>query len=1165
MSRVGRLPTKYDVDIDDGADDIAPDFVADRGFYFSADGTRRREEVLNVAHKKRCLEPTELNDQLGEWVPVPDDTFTQDGAREALLPSGESVGPTVLGKRKEYVSTTDPMSRFRPMMGFFLDELLRHEGLSDHVHQASCAHCKTVFGRDNEARLFKCYECGEHLQCETCCLSNHALSPLHVIQEWNGSFWVPCTLNGLGLVYQLGHGGFPCPFPDDSVHRMVVIEAPIIHQIQVRYCKCEKSDTADNLEQLMQNGWFLATVTDPGTCATFRSLEAYRLYNVVGNMNVQDFITAIACATDATAASGMTWLPEQYKQFQRMARQWAFLKRLLRAGRGHDPGGVDATKLGECAVNCWACPHDGRNLPPDWRNVDPKFKFLYMLLLAVDANFRLKNRMRANEIDDPSLGPGWGYWVEPKKYKRHVKKYVNEKDISTCIAFAALLQKDTRMTTGLRVSGVGGCVCARHECMRPNGLGDLQKGERYANMDYIVMAALAGFCLMLLTISYDIGCQWKIHLPERNERLPKNVRLPLKDVQIQYGLPVWHAASHNEDCRNANSLSLKPGVGKSDGEGVERVWSVLNPIAFSTKDAGRGQRADVIEGKIDNHNWLKNVGEGEALQRKLVVAIAERDTQVVAFKVVNSTLSKDVKTLWKKMISDWLGDESKPNPYTLSQKDCPTEAEVRLELRKDEDTLTAGGKAPLHGRSATAFLTAGIQIEDTQRRIIAELAGSALVAADRENKIEEWRHTLLVKIATFRNLQKIYMPGAAAAIAAAEANRDPDAVPPKPEKIKLWMPSEMQAESGDDTLRGCVRGLLGMEAQMRVAQCENSLVALRSRLHAKRFLITFRNENVTGQLASSRAGTLIALIGERVDALAKRYRKGREALLALEGGERYPHLKQLDDAHLTLDGDWMESDMEAREKLAMLGSGQGARAPRVAPGSSKRTMSWIWTAPGALEDGEARLHESIRVEWARAHARKERWTEEVMLLREEMRRVLRYLTWQSGWWRERAALRTELSAELAAGVRAYALKQAAWHQRLGGFFRTKWNVPALVAAQQLVAVDGAHLDDLFGQELAMCPLVPRCVLHAPALLCDWIRGSPRRRTQPPPPTAPTTAWRNEARQPLAARLAVAVVLRCLPASFFISGVQAGTVRQPAAYNYSWRSLRASFAPPLWLY
>jgi hypothetical protein len=32
--------------------------------------------------------------------------------------------------------------------------------------------------------------------------------------------------------------------------------------------------------------------------------------------------------------------------------------------------------------------------------------------------------------------------------------------------------------TGLRVSGVDGCVCARHGVVRPRGLGDLQKGER---------------------------------------------------------------------------------------------------------------------------------------------------------------------------------------------------------------------------------------------------------------------------------------------------------------------------------------------------------------------------------------------------------------------------------------------------------------------------------------------------------------------------------------------------------------------------------------------------------------------------------------------------------------------------------------------------------------
>lgn len=46
--------------------------------------------------------------------------------------------------------------------------------------------------------------------------------------------------------------------------------------------------------------------------------------------------------------------------------------------------------------------------------------------------------------------------------------------------------------------------------------------------------------------------------------------------------------------------------------------------------------------------------------------------------------------------------------------DCPSEAEVRLQVRKDEEAAAASSKATLQGSSATAFLTGGIQIEDAQ-------------------------------------------------------------------------------------------------------------------------------------------------------------------------------------------------------------------------------------------------------------------------------------------------------------------------------------------------------------------------------------------------------------------------------------------------------------------
>ena len=51
-----------------------------------------------------------------------------------------------------------------------------------------------------------------------------------------------------------------------------------------------------------------------------------------------------------------------------MVHEWRHLKMLKRAGRGHDPDGVDATQPGQLAVVCPACPHPDRNLPAGWED-----------------------------------------------------------------------------------------------------------------------------------------------------------------------------------------------------------------------------------------------------------------------------------------------------------------------------------------------------------------------------------------------------------------------------------------------------------------------------------------------------------------------------------------------------------------------------------------------------------------------------------------------------------------------------------------------------------------------------------------------------------------------------------------------------------------------------
>lgn len=178
-----------------------------------------------------------------------------------------------------------------------------------------------------------------------------------------------------------------------------------------------------------------------------------------------------------------------------MIREWRNLELLMRGGRGHTPEGVAGTKVGELAVRCRACPHPGINLPGDFEAVAPDQRYLYRQTISVDCNFRLKNRHRSTNMLDVRLSPGWSYFVERDAYMEHVRAHATQTEVnlqsswtcrmliclqlSTCSGFSAMLLANLKKAKGLNATGVVGVACARHEHWRPNGMGDLQRGERY--------------------------------------------------------------------------------------------------------------------------------------------------------------------------------------------------------------------------------------------------------------------------------------------------------------------------------------------------------------------------------------------------------------------------------------------------------------------------------------------------------------------------------------------------------------------------------------------------------------------------------------------------------------------------------------------------------------
>jgi hypothetical protein len=103
---------------------------------------------------------------------------------------------------------------------------------------------------------------------------------------------------------------------------------------------------------------------------------------------------------------------------------------------------------------------------------------------------------------------------------------------------------------------------------------------------------------------------------------------------------------------------------------------------------------------------------------------------------------------------------------------------------------------------------------------------------------------------------------------------------------------------------------------------------------------------------------------------------------------------------------------------------------------------------------------AVRVEWAKAWARRERWREEVALLQEEMCRTLRYLTWKSDWWLQKARTVENDDVELLSGLKAYARRNAGLLLEIRERFKCEWEHPSTRKSRRHPIAPRPDLNDI---------------------------------------------------------------------------------------------------------
>ncbi|KAG2108875.1 hypothetical protein DEU56DRAFT_874521 [Suillus clintonianus] len=850
----------------------------------------------------------------------------------------------------------------------YLAEMIRLDGRGDAGNM--CAGCAVM--------IHKCTVTG-------CTVTNHLCLPTHRIDEWTGVCFQRTSLKKLGLRIQLGHPiGQRCILPHKAFNDdFVIMDTDGIHQVGLDFCGCETAQT--HTKQLLRNRWFPSTSTDPRTAATFRVLRQYHILSFESKASAYEFYHTLVRLTDNTGLSNRK--ADRYEAFMRMVREWRHLKMVKRFGRGHDPAGVKATSPGECAILCPACPQPGKNLPDGWQDVGKAKRWLYAIFVAIDANFRLKRRDVSNEDVDPSLSKGWAYFMEEKGYKTFLAQHLGDEQEpmlihttlqkSSCSNHNAVNMADTKLSQGLAATGVGTIDCARHNMKRPNGVGDLQKGEKYLNMDYLTQ-------LQMLNVSYDIACQWHKNLWARMKSFPQSHSLDYLTKVIRFFVPKFHLPAHIAKCQTLFSFNFTRFVGHTDGEAPERGWSNINPVASSTKAMGPGCRRDTLDDHFGDWNWKKTVGLGASLLLKIKDALAERAEHKMAFEEFDTAITPDHRSAWLAEMEVWEVNPNDTTPRTNNHL-AITQASARLKLAELEaEELRRGIDTSLHPE-----ISRSIHATDTQKSSIVRM-----------------RNLLRRKIDMWRRAHVLYLPAVQSII-----NHAVREVQENAECMKLWLPSQLRDKPCDPRLQND-------EWELRYAQAHDTLEEIRQCLRIHCSLLSFKREWIRGQGANTRAQNALARVHGRRTACVKRYRSTWVALKAL--------------ATAMGKKDWQGRLQELADNDIK---------PLVDPfatGEGRRQVSWIWMMDGVdcSDEGD---NDGVRIEWCKSRARALRWSEEVELLREEMRRVLQFFAWQAAWWEDQGKRRVGECAAHAEGLYAYAVRQANLRRRMADDFRILWS------------------------------------------------------------------------------------------------------------------------------
>ncbi|CAB5372155.1 unnamed protein product [Rhizophagus irregularis] len=172
-------------------------------------------------------------------------------------------------------------------------------------------------------------------------------------------------------------------------------------------------------------------------------------------------------------------------------------------------------------------------------------------------------------------------------------------------------------------------------------------GERYSLAECLIseLNNLFPKDSQSLTILYDIACSLHAHVMNNNSAIN------FIKSKLNWGVSIFHAYAHSVKCQLKYHPRIQEGIGLTDGESLERIWSYLGRFVSNTKHMRPAHRLDILSLAIQHisNRMIVNLG-GILLHRfkhakKLEIEVTNKLSDLekqhhVTEKIIKNTIKK---------------------------------------------------------------------------------------------------------------------------------------------------------------------------------------------------------------------------------------------------------------------------------------------------------------------------------------------------------------------------------------------------------------------------------------------------------------------------------------------------------------------------------------------